>query len=91
MPREAYDTTEHEQKVLNEGRLLRAEADIFLPMLRQQREIAISKIIHVYKAGGEGLQAAAASLVAIEDMLTTTGNKIKKAEVIERKIHGSGE
>lgn len=86
--KQAYDTTEREQKTLNEGRLIRAEADIVLPLLRQQREAAISQIIFTFKGGKlEGLPAVCATLTATEDMITTITNKIRKAEVIERKIH----
>lgn len=87
--RKAYDTTEAEQRVLNDGRMIRGEADILLPLLRQQKDAAVSRIIYEFKGGKlDALPAAAASLAAIEDMITTITNRIKKAEIIERKIHG---
>lgn len=84
-----YDPTEKELSTLNEGRLMRAESDIIIPLLTKQREAAVSKVIYHFKAHElEKLPAAAAELAAIEDMRAAIANRIKKAEHIERKVYG---
>lgn len=86
-----FDPTEREQHKLNEGRLMRAEADIIMPLLAEKREIAINKLILAFREGhADKLPTHAAELSSIEDMLTTIRNKIRQAEVLERKIHGNG-
>lgn len=86
---EGLSAREHD--VMNEGRLLRAESDLLMPLLLEKREGAIARLIYHFKEGKtELLTAVAAELSAIEDMRSTINTKIKKAEAIERKVYGHG-
>ena len=85
----SQELTEADIKTLNEGRMMRVESEILLPLLRQRRESAIQKLIGIFKSEEQkGILAATAEISCLEDMLTTITNKIKRAELIERKIHG---
>jgi len=85
----AYDPTEIEQAKLNTGRLMRANADVVLPLIQDMREQAISTLIWKFKEGKrDEIYPEAAKLATLEDMRTSIITKIKAAEVIERKIHG---
>lgn len=86
-----YDPTESEQKKLDSGRLMRAEADVIMPLLLQQREAAVQRLIMHFRAGElDGrLAAAAAEISALETTTQTIRTRIKQAEVIERRIHES--
>jgi hypothetical protein len=84
----SYEPSEVEQAKLNTGRLMRAEADVILPLLQEKREAAISTLLWKFKEGKlADLPAAVASLAALEDMRSEIRNKIKTAEGIERKIY----
>lgn len=82
------ELTEAEQAKLNTGRLMRAEADVILPLLREQREAAIQQLIQRFRAGELTLlTASAAEISSLENALTTIRTRIKQAEAIERRIH----
>lgn len=83
----AYDPSELEQKKLNTGRLMRAEADVILPLLQEQRENAIAKLCLHFRAGELNmLPAIAAEINSAETMMVSIKNKIRQAEAIERKV-----
>lgn len=80
------DINEHELRAMQFGRLLSAEADLILPLLEKQREMAITKMLQHYRAGKfDMLPSAVAELCVTEDMKMTIKNKIKQAEQVERK------
>lgn len=85
-----FDPNEKELQALNTGRLMRAEADLILPMLERQKEDAVSSICNNFRMGKiEMLPVFAAQLVSIENMKSEIKNKIAKAQNIERKIYDS--
>lgn len=72
---------------LNQGRMVRAEADVVLPLLGKQKLGAVAKISTLYRAGDLGqLPVAVAELVAIENLETEINKRIKRAEALERRI-----
>jgi len=85
-----FNPTELEQEKLNQGRMLRAEADLIIPMLTKRREDATARLVHYFKSGEhDKLTVAAAEIATLTDMAADIRNKIKSAENIERKIHGN--
>lgn len=89
MAKEVYEPTEAERRTLEQGMIIRAEASALTPILQERRELAVLKIIAQYKTGKfEPMLGLVAYLTAVEDILSTMSNKQKKAEIIERKIHG---
>lgn len=85
-----YEAKGAELDTLNQGRMLRAESGVLHPLIMQKREAAIAKIVMHFRAGAlDMILACAAELSTIEDMRVTIDNKVKQAEIIERKIHGS--
>lgn len=87
----SYEPTASEQALLDQGRLLRAESQTILPLVRHKREIAIARLLLAFKAGDtERLLPATAELSAYEDIKLDIENKIKRAEVIERKLYEQG-
>lgn len=81
------DVTEQDMRTMQLGRLMRAEADVILPLLAERREQAITKMLQHYRAGKfEMLPSAVAELCVTEDMKQTIKNKIKAAEAVERKV-----
>jgi hypothetical protein len=82
-----FDPSEKELNELNTGRLMRAEADLLVPMLNRQREAVVAKLCAYYRSGEMAqLPVCAAEIVAIENMKSEIKNKIAKAQSIERKI-----
>ena len=84
----SIELSEWEIAQLNEGRVMRIEADVLMPIIKHRITIAVSKIIAIFKSGEqEKLLAAAAELSTLEDIRSSIDNKIKRAEVLERRIH----
>ncbi len=82
------ELTEAEQTKLNTGRLMRAESDMLLPMLATKQGLVIAKIVGSFRSGDYGsLTAHAAELSMISEMRAEITNKIKQAEVLERKMY----
>jgi hypothetical protein len=83
------ELTEHEQQKMNTGRLMRAESDFLLPYLNTKQNLIIAKIVASFRAGDySALTGHAAELTTISDMRNDITNKIKQAEILERKAYG---
>ncbi len=81
------EMTESDARILNEGRLLRAEADLMIPMLAERREAAVARLLQHYRAGElDKLTAVTAEICVTEDLKQSIKNKIKRAEQVERKF-----
>ncbi len=80
-------TTEREQEKLNTGRLMRAEADLILPLISTKQSLALNKIVAAFKAGERDIIfAVAAELSTLHDMKHDITRKIKEAERIEQRM-----
>lgn len=82
-----HELTEHEQKKLDTGRMMRAESDLILPLLQTKQTLVIGKIVNSFRQGDyASLTGHAAELSTIESMKSEITQKIKQAEAIERKV-----
>lgn len=80
------ELTEKEQTTLNAGRLMRAEADVLLPLLQTKQALVIGKIVAEFRAAHyEALTGLAAELSTIISMKDDITRAIKQAETLERK------
>ncbi len=67
---------------------MRAESDMLLPMLATKQALVIAKIVGAFRSGDYGaLTGHAAELSTLHDMKSEITNKIKQAEVLERKMY----
>ena len=82
------ELSERELETLNDGRVLRAESDVLIPLLSTKQALAVGKLIHAYREGQhEKLLSIAAEISTISEMQNTITQKIKVAEGLERKIY----
>ncbi len=82
----SIELSEKDTKVLNEGRVLRAEATL-LPLLQTKQALAVGRLIAAFRAGETNFIGHAAELSMIDSMRNEINQKIKAAEAIERKLY----
>lgn len=85
------ELTEKEQAKLNEGRMLRAESDMILPLLATKQATVLGKIVSDFRNGHhDKLLGHAAELSTIYEMKTEIGRKIREAEALEKRVYEGG-